>query len=109
MTDIGNPIPRGTIDIDEPHDTDAPLVDEALAARQGSPSNGTADTVAALKDEIETLKSRISEGHSQAAARARTAVREHPLSSLLAAMAAGYAFALMLHHGASTPPRRRGW
>ena len=77
MTDIGNPIPRGTID------TDAPLVDEALAAKEDQSSSEAADTVAALKAEIETLRTRIADHRSDAAAKVRsTAVRTRPISVL---------------------------
>ncbi|MET0360012.1 MAG: hypothetical protein ABW055_11295 [Pararhizobium sp.] len=93
MTDIGNPIPRGTID------TDAPLVDEALAAKDDVSSSDAADTVAALKAEIETLRTRIAEHRSEAVARVRSTVRDRPLVSLAAALLAGYGIALALHGG----------
>lgn len=101
MTDIGNPIPRGTID------TDAPLVDEALAAKDEQSSNDAADTVAALKAEIETLRSRISGHQADAAAMMRATVRERPLVSLAAAALLGYAFALAVHGGAAAARRYR--
>ncbi|SES33888.1 hypothetical protein [Rhizobium sp. NFR03] len=101
MTDIGNPIPRGTID------TDAPLVDEALAAKEDQSSSDAADTVAALKAEIETLRTRISDHRSDAAAKVRSTVRDRPLVSLAAAVLVGYGIALVLHGGHSTGIRHR--
>lgn len=101
MTDIGNPIPRGTID------TDAPLVDEALAAKEDQSSSEAADTVAALKAEIETLRTRIADHRSDAAAKVRSTVRDRPLVSLAAAMLTGYAIALVLNSGHSAGDRHR--
>lgn len=101
MTDIGNPIPRGTID------TDAPLVDEALAAKEDQSSSDAADTVAALKAEIETLRTRISHHRSDAAAKVRSTVRDRPLVSLAAAVLVGYGIALVLHSGHSAGIRHR--
>ncbi|KQR75802.1 hypothetical protein ASG25_14155 [Rhizobium sp. Leaf384] len=110
MTDIGNPIPRGTIDTDADPDavtqTDAPLVDEALAAKENPSSNDAADTVAALKAEIETLRSRIADRGSDATARLRATIRstagDRPMTSLAAALLTGYALALAIH-GRSRP------
>ncbi|NHT78056.1 hypothetical protein G8E10_20345 [Rhizobiaceae bacterium CRRU44] len=102
MTDIGNPIPRGTID------TDAPLVDEALAAKEDQSSSDAADTVAALKAEIETLRTRIAEHRSDAAAKVRSTVRDRPLVSLTAALLAGYGIALALH-GSRSASTGHGW
>ncbi|TCM53576.1 hypothetical protein C8J36_10623 [Rhizobium sp. PP-F2F-G48] len=107
MTDIGNPIPRGTIDPDDTTEghTDAPLVDEALAAKEDQSSSEAADTVAALKAEIETLRSRISERRADAVETIRTTVHttvnDHPMTSLAAALLAGYALALAVHGGRS--------
>jgi ElaB/YqjD/DUF883 family membrane-anchored ribosome-binding protein len=109
MTDIGNPIPRGPDPLHAP-EADAPLVDEALAAREQHPQNDAADTVAALTSEVDRLKGLIAERHSEAAAKARTMVRDHPMSSLLAAGAVGYIVAMLLHGSHHEPERNsRYW